>query len=224
MPSAYPCTQPLAGLAPPLVPQVFNGVIHTIQIDLAGGLYIQVPPYPDQAINDIIHVFLSDVEYPVVSFIIQTLPGLPRTFLIPPSLVTVGPYFTFYAAIDESGNQAASPRVDFNIVQSARVNNFLAITIINNGATADGVSENLVKATLYNPMLIPVAGELLQISVSGPAQYPSIITTDASGAAYIPITSTVAGPMTVTASLASDPTISISTQIEFQAFNQSVCR
>ncbi|WP_413725812.1 Ig-like domain-containing protein [Sodalis sp. RH16] len=224
MSSAYPCTRPLFTLRPPLLPQVFNGVIHTIQIDLAGGLYLQVPLYPDVEINDIIHVFFSSNDFPLVSFIIQTLPGLPRSFLFPASVATVGPHFAFYVAEDFAGNSSISERVDFQIVQSLQQNSLLTATVLANNALADGVSTNIVRATLYDASGYPSSGQVLRLTASGQAQHPQFVVTDVTGNAFIPITNTVPGVVILNIELGTNPATSTSAQVMFTVPGQSICR
>ncbi len=224
MSSAYPCTQPLVNLRPPRVPQVFNNVIFTINIELSGGLWIMIPLFPDIGIYSTVDLYFSDNTRPIETFINTNPEDLAKVFLLPPEVPSLGKNFTYYKVTDIYGNIQTSPRVGFNIIQSVRLNNFLAATTLSDGAPADGVSQNIVLARLTDAQRYSFAEQLLEVSVTGAAQYPQYVVTDASGSAFIPLTSTLPGVVTVTISLASDPAISASTLAEFRAGNQSICR
>ncbi|XBS70187.1 Ig-like domain-containing protein [Acerihabitans sp. KWT182] len=168
--------------------------------------------------------FFSTTDFPIVSFIIQTLPGLPRSFLLPASIATVGPHFTFYVVENWLGNSIVSDRVDFQIVQSLQTNNLLTATVLANNALADGVSTNIVRATLYDAYGYPSAGQVLRLTAPGQAQHPQFVVTDITGNAVIPITNTVPGVVTLNIYLETDPAINTSAQVVFTVSGQTICR
>jgi len=77
-----------------------------------------------------------------------------------------------------------------------------SLSVVVNGAIANGVAENVVQATVTDLHGNPVAGVSVTFSAdNGAAVVPLSIATDAQGRVSASITSTMAGPSTVTAAL-----------------------
>ncbi|XBS70188.1 Ig-like domain-containing protein [Acerihabitans sp. KWT182] len=94
----------------------------------------------------------------------------------------------------------------------------LSATAAVNNQPANGQAYNLVVAKLVNSATqVGIGGRTLQVYVSGAANYPNTVTTNASGEASIYISTITPGTMNVIISLQSDYTVQTSLNINFVA-------
>ncbi|TKI06148.1 hypothetical protein FCN80_11585 [Martelella alba] len=101
-------------------------------------------------------------------------------------------------------------------------NYVLTSTLLSDNAIANGVAQNTVRLMLTDANTgLGVSGRIVAISANGPADYPSSVYTDSAGYAYLAISSTEAGTLTVTCFLQSDPTV---TSVSLMTFAQSYPR
>ncbi len=92
----------------------------------------------------------------------------------------------------------------------------LASEILSNGAPANGTAQNTVRVRLTNAATGQgVPGQLLNVSVNGAASYPSIVSTNNDGYAYISLSSLTIGTVIVTVSLQSNPSVNTTATVNF---------
>jgi hypothetical protein len=77
----------------------------------------------------------------------------------------------------------------------------IAITQLKNSVPADGVSQNQVQIVVTNDAGTPVLGATVNLSVSQGTIQPSGVT-DAAGTLVVPVTSSIVGQATITATTA----------------------
>ncbi len=91
---------------------------------------------------------------------------------------------------------------------AAAVSYVLTSTIQSNNARADGSEQNILQLKLTNRDTGQgVAGRLLAITTNSSATYPSTVVTSSDGSAYVAFSSSVAGNITVTSFLQTDPDV-----------------
>ncbi|QWA09805.1 Ig-like domain-containing protein [Sodalis ligni] len=89
--------------------------------------------------------------------------------------------------------------------------NKITLAILLNSQPADGLSANTIQALITNDAGAPVAGAVVNFSVTSGAVTPAQGTTDANGQAVASITGTAVGPVTLTAILEDGTTASVNT-------------
>ncbi|TKI06149.1 Ig-like domain-containing protein [Martelella alba] len=301
-------------LNPPILPQLINDSIPIDRVITDEGVIVEIPLYHNATQGDHIRIYWDDTE--IQSFILNSSSDLPKLFIIPESLATVGGHSIYYSITDAVGNSSISPTVIFRIAIQPRnvdhtvdalvivneahavsgtniilytaytpegliepgvyllfqttgsavlsasfgqtnangqyqlsvtnplaeqvlitatpaitpsVSTFTSLTftqappdykidleILSNNASANNIAQNIIRARLYDANSgVGVTGQILLISVAGQASYPSLVSTDSQGYAYIALTSTTVGTVAITVTLQTDTTVYAVTSVMF---------
>ncbi|MGA9607017.1 MAG: Ig-like domain-containing protein [Rouxiella badensis] len=88
------------------------------------------------------------------------------------------------------------------------MSNVLVLTLIANGAIADGSAVNTIQAKVTDATGVAVAAQIVSLSADAGVTIPVSLVTDATGVATANLTSSTAGTYNVTATLADGATVS----------------
>ncbi|TKI06150.1 Ig-like domain-containing protein [Martelella alba] len=112
----------------------------------------------------------------------------------------------------------ATDKVNNTVVSftPASVSYNIEAAVLSNNAPANNIAQNIVSARLYNAGTgAGIAGQVLLVTVAGQASYPSLVSTDSQGYAYIALTSTTAGTVSVTVTQQSNPSVFATASVNF---------
>ncbi len=103
-----------------------------------------------------------------------------------------------------------TPAAPATTTQEPTMSNVLVLTLIANGAIADGTAVNTIQAKVTDVTGVAVTAQIISLTADAPALIPASLVTDATGVASVNITSSTAGTYNVTATLADGTTQSVS--------------
>ncbi|WP_413734550.1 Ig-like domain-containing protein [Sodalis sp. RH21] len=201
----------------PILPQLVNGIITTNQISADNGIIVQIPTYGNVSLNDTIKLYFNGIL--VETYLVINVSDLPKLFMIPRNISTLGTKSVYYSVTDKVQNMSESPRVNFNVSQSQTTADYLLTpTIIVNNSQANNVNYNIILYTLSSPTGASVSNVYLLFEALGGGTLGAAYgATNANGQYQLTVRSGAVGSVLVQAKVSLDATVITFTDLNFVA-------